>query len=110
MLSRPRSSSSSDMRSKATSPSSPPPVFGDAIIGTSYAELSKNGVVQFGQNVFVPPVATRAVNYIAKSYWNEGMFQGDIAEIILYNRKLTAQENAAVKAYIAGKYGLSMTP
>ena len=32
-------------------------------------------------------MATRAVNYIGKSYWNEGMFQGDIAEIILYNRK-----------------------
>ena len=75
---------------------------------SSYAELSKNGVAQFGQNVFVPPVATRAVNYIAKSYWSEGMFQGDIAEIILYNRKLTTQENADVQSYIANKYGLSM--
>ena len=77
---------------------------------SSYAELSKNGVAQFGQNVFVPPVATRAVNYIAKSYWSEGMFQGDIAEIILYNRKLTTQENADVQSYIANKYGLSVLP
>ena len=75
---------------------------------SAFAELSKNGVAQFGQNVFVPPVATRAVNYIGKSYWNEGMFQGDIAEIILYNRKLTTQENADVQSYIANKYGLSM--
>jgi hypothetical protein len=56
----------------------------------------------------VPPVTTRAVNYIAKSYWAEGMFQGDIAEIILYNRKLSAQEHAAVQTYVANKYGLTL--
>ena len=76
----------------------------------SYAELTKNGIVLLGQNLFVPPVATRSLNYIAKTYWNEGMFQGDIAEIILYNRKLSASEHAAVKAYIASKYALSVTP
>ncbi len=74
----------------------------------AYAEITKNGVALFGQNVFVPPVATRSVNYIAKSYWNEGLFQGDIAEVILYNRKLSASENAAVQTYVANKYGLSM--
>ncbi len=76
----------------------------------SYAELTKNGIVLLGQNLFVPPVATRSLNYIAKSYWNEGMFQGDIAEIIVYSRKLSASEHAAVKAYVASKYTLSVTP
>lgn len=83
---------------------------GGTVGNLSYAEVTKNGVVLLGQNVFVPPVATRSLNYIAKTYWNEGMFQGDIAEVILYNRKLSASEHAAVKAYIASKYGLSVTP
>jgi fibronectin type 3 domain-containing protein len=72
------------------------------------AEVAKNGVALFAQQVFVPPVTVRSINYIARSYWAEGMFQGDIAEIVLYNRKLTAQEHANVKAYLAGKYGLSV--
>jgi hypothetical protein len=83
---------------------------GGAAGGVSYAELTKNGALLFGQQVYVPPVVTRAVNYIGKSYWNEGMFQGDIAEIILYNRKLSAQEHSAVQTYIASKYGLSVLP
>jgi fibronectin type 3 domain-containing protein len=77
---------------------------------SSHAELTKNGAALLGQSMFVPPVATRSINYIGKTYWNEGMFQGDIAEVILYNRKLSASEHAAVKAYIAGKYGLSIAP
>jgi hypothetical protein len=81
---------------------------GGAAGGTSYAELTKNGVLLLGQQLYVPPVTTRAVNYIAKTYWNEGMFQGDIAEIILYNRKLTAQEHASVQTYIANKYALTL--
>jgi hypothetical protein len=36
------------------------------------------------------------------------MFQGDIAEIILYNRKLSAQEHAAVQTYVANKYALTL--
>jgi hypothetical protein len=81
---------------------------GGAAGGTSYAELTKNGVLLLGQQLYVPPVTTRAVNYIAKTYWNEGMFQGDIAEIILYNSKLTAQEHASVQTYIANKYALTL--
>ncbi|MDP1900205.1 MAG: LamG-like jellyroll fold domain-containing protein, partial [Rubrivivax sp.] len=72
----------------------------------SYAQLAKNGTTLIGQSVFVPPVTTRSLNYIGKTYWNEGMFQGDIAEVILYNRKLNATEQTAVRAYISGKYGL----
>ncbi len=72
----------------------------------SFAELSKNGVPQFGQNLYVPPVASRNTNYIGKSYWAEGIFQGDIAELLLYNRKLSSQEHAAVLDYISQRYGL----
>ena len=74
--------------------------------GLSYAEIAKNGVVLFGQNVTVPPTAARGINYIAKSYWSDGLFQGDIAEILLYNRALTTAEQEAVRAYLNQKYGL----
>ena len=74
----------------------------------SYAQVAKNGTTLVGQSVFVPPVTTRSLNYIGKTYWNEGMFQGDIAEIVLYNRKLSASEMAAVQSYLAGKYGISI--
>jgi fibronectin type 3 domain-containing protein len=72
----------------------------------SYAELAKDGTPLFGSLVYVPPVTSRSQNYIGKTYWSEGMFQGDIAEIILYNRKLGAAEVAAVHQYISTKYGL----
>jgi fibronectin type 3 domain-containing protein len=81
---------------------------GGAAGSFSYAELAKNGVALFGQQLFVPPVATRSVNYIGNTYWSEGRFQGDIAEIVLYNRKLSAQETTAVQAYLANKYGLTL--
>lgn len=75
----------------------------------SYAEVFRNGVALAGKNVFVPPVGSRSANYIAKSYWNEGMFQGDIAEILLYNRTLSAAEQNAVHAYIGQRYALSLS-
>jgi fibronectin type 3 domain-containing protein len=81
---------------------------GGAANASSYAELAKNGTPVFGQLVYVPPVTTRSLNYIGKSYWSDGMFQGDIAEIILYNRKLNATELAGVQAYLAAKYGIAL--
>jgi hypothetical protein len=74
---------------------------------TSYSALAKNGVILLGQNVYVPPVITRGTNYIGKSYWGaDRSFLGDIAEVILYNRKLSAHEQASVQTYLAQKYGL----
>jgi Concanavalin A-like lectin/glucanases superfamily len=74
----------------------------------SFAEISRNGVALFGQNVYVPPVATRSTNYIGRSYWADALFQGDIAEVILYNRKLTAAEQTQVRSYVAQKYGITV--
>lgn len=75
---------------------------------SSYAEIAKNGVPLHGASVYIPPVVSRSENYIAKSYWNDPPFNGDIAEIIVYNRKLTSTESAAVHAYLAVKYNLPM--
>ncbi len=77
--------------------------------GLSYAEVGKNGLALFGQTMFGPPVVGRSQNYIGNSYWgSDGKFHGDIAEILLYNRALTSQEQATVRQYIAGKYGISI--
>lgn len=75
----------------------------------SFAESAKNGLPLFGKNVYVPPVATRSLNYIAKSYWTQDqLFQGDIAEILLYNRVLSYAERAAVHSYFSQKYSLAI--
>jgi len=75
----------------------------DALVPGS---VLRNGVVIGSGNVFVPPVATRGLNYIAKSYWPEGLFQGDIAEVLLYNRTLSAAEQTTVNNYLLTKYGI----
>lgn len=71
------------------------------------ASVSRNGAVIGDGAVYVPPVTTRSVNYIGRSYWNEGLFEGDIAEIIIYNRELNASEQAEVNNYLARKYALN---
>ena len=73
----------------------------------SFAEVAKNGVALGGDDVWVPANATRSLNYIGKSYFpGDGLFQGEIAEILLYNRTLTAGEQTVVRSYVAQKYGL----
>lgn len=76
---------------------------------TSYAALSKNGIVLFGQNMYVPPVTTRSVNYIGRSsFAGDGLLQGDVAEVLLYDRKLTDSEQASLHAYFGNRYGLTI--
>lgn len=81
---------------------------GGAADGASYAEVAADGSALTGQNVYVAPVVERTVNYIGRSYWNEGLFQGDISEILLYDRMLTESEKASVHRYVSEKYGLSI--
>jgi beta-lactam-binding protein with PASTA domain len=77
--------------------------------GTSAAELAKNGTVIGGGDVAVPALADRLDNLIGKSrFGGDGFFQGDIAEILIYNRALSATEQATVRGYFAQKYSLSI--
>jgi hypothetical protein len=75
--------------------------------GTSLAQVVKNGTVIHGENVFVPPVTQRSSNYIGRSYWADGWLQGDIAEVLLYDRTLSTAEQQAVSNYLSSKYGLN---
>jgi hypothetical protein len=34
------------------------------------------------------------------------VFKGDVAEVLVYNRVLTASERAAIEQYLAAKWGL----
>ena len=71
--------------------------------------VSKNGVAVGSGSVYVPPLVTRANNYLGRSYWaSDGYFQGDIAEVILYNRALSTAEQSTVHAYLAEKYELNL--
>jgi hypothetical protein len=81
---------------------------GGPVGGISYAEAAKNGSALYGQSVFVPPVIARSQNYVGNSYWSDGKFQGDIAEILIYNRTLSAAEQSAMRAYISQKYGITV--
>ena len=73
------------------------------------ATVSKNGVTVGSASAYVPAVVPRGTNYIGRSYWgSDGYFAGDIAEIILYNRTLSAAEQAAVHTYLGQKYALAV--
>ena len=75
------------------------------------ATIRKNGVEVGSGPVYVPPVATRVNNYLGRSYWSgDGYFQGELAEIILYNRALSVAEQGAVHAHLAEKYELAVIP
>jgi fibronectin type 3 domain-containing protein len=73
----------------------------------SLAVLAKDGTELSSGNVYVPPVEPRNLNYIGKSYWpGDGWLQGDIAEVLIYNRKVTQDEDVAINSYLMTKYGL----
>ena len=80
---------------------------GGAANASVTATVSKNGAAVGSGSVYVPPLATRASNYLGRSYWaGDGYFQGDVAEVILYDRVLSTAEQDAVRAYLAEKYEL----
>jgi hypothetical protein len=73
------------------------------------ATVSRNGINVGSGTVYVPPVTTRGVNYIGRSYWGgDGYFAGDIAEVIVYNRQLSPSEQTAVQTYLGQKYGITL--
>ena len=70
------------------------------------ASVAKNGQTVGSGQVFVPPVVERTRNYLAKSFWNEPTLNGDIAEVLIYSRALSAAEQTQVQQYLTTKYGI----
>ncbi len=78
--------------------------------GVVSATVLRNGEPMGSGDVYVPPVVSRAENLIGKSFWNDGMFQGQLAEVLLYDRALDDAELSIVQAYLDAKYGLGIDP
>ncbi len=74
------------------------------------AKIFNNGTQMGNEPTFVPLDVTRTSNYIAKSNWSDAPFQGDIAEIILYNTALSDANRQSVESYLQRKYGLGIAP
>ncbi|MDM8159582.1 C-type lectin domain-containing protein, partial [Labilibaculum sp. K2S] len=57
----------------------------------------------------VPKNINRTSNYIGKSnYPVDAYYNGEVSEVILYNRELTATEQQQVDSYLAIKYGTTL--
>ncbi len=63
------------------------------------------------KNIFTDSTGATAAQSTFRLGWdgNDGNFNGDIAEVIIYNRVLTDCEMKSVNRYLAKKYGLSFT-
>jgi hypothetical protein len=69
-----------------------------------------NGVLQYhtGKNTvgFSAPCALGSATYYSYVDYASEYFSGDIAEVLVFNRGLTASERMAVNVYLNGKYAL----
>lgn len=79
--------------------------------GSVAAQMARDGtplVITAGTTtVLVPPQITRSANYIGRSLFPaDGWLEGDIAEVFIYNRKLTLTEDQAIRTYFSSKYAL----
>jgi len=55
----------------------------------------------------IPVVANRTTNYIGRGQYSDNVyFQGQIAEMIIYNRALSDVEMTQVHSYLAQRYGI----
>ncbi len=76
---------------------------GVSTIATYYA----NGLNSGTDNIPIPYSVNRDKNFIGNSNWDDN-FVGDIPEVIIYNRELTATEQQKVNSYLAIKYGITL--
>ncbi len=72
------------------------------------ASMIKNGKIITNGTTGIIGNVTRTLNYIGRSNWNDAMYGGAIAEIIIYNRDITAVERNKIETYLALKYGITL--
>jgi hypothetical protein len=71
------------------------------------AELFKNGESVKVGSLEVPTNTNRSRNFIAKSNWeSRSFFEGEIAEILIFNKAISAEDRQAMELYLAQKYNL----
>ena len=70
-------------------------------------QLFVNGALATSSTGAAPANVALTSNFIAKSNWaTDALFQGEIAEVIVYNRALTIPERQQVENYLNQKYRL----
>lgn len=57
---------------------------------------------------YVPPVVSRSGSLIGRGFWDDGLFEGELAEVLLYRRSLDDADRQAVEAYLDAKYSLGL--
>jgi anti-sigma factor RsiW len=71
------------------------------------AVLSINGK-PYGESRAFAPQAITSRKIIGRHAWKELFFQGDLAELLIYNKGLTPRELADTTAYLANKYSITL--
>jgi hypothetical protein len=77
----------------------------EAVDGSGTATLYTNAVQQ-AQNTSMNSLnnITRANNFIGQASAGGSYFNGEIAEILVYNRAVTASEKASIEGYLLSRY------
>ncbi len=76
----------------------------EAVEGAGFATVYQNGVNTASGAVNDITNVARTGNFLGKANNAANYFSGQIAEVLLYNRKLSASERVAVEGYINNKY------
>ncbi len=78
--------------------------------GNASGQIFSNST-QVGQGSLINiPSVTRTGCFIGKGYSAGNLFNGQIAEFIVYNRALSAQERASVEGYLYSRYAIFISP
>lgn len=84
----------------------------EVVSGSGSASIFTNNALDASGTVFNIANTSRTTNYIgidaAKTAANS--YNGQMAEVILYNRQLTGYERAAVESYLHAKYNVNPSP
>jgi hypothetical protein len=106
-----------DFRFGTRQPNNLPKYMRPAAIGTKFSvttaikevsveSLYVNGAMVLTQSGKLSPITgVSNVGTVGRG-WNNTGFLGQIAEVLVYNRALTAAERQAVEQYLKSKYGL----
>ncbi len=79
--------------------------------GVSTGNIYSNGVLQ-STNIQMNPITnvTRTNNLIGKYSLGNNYINGEIAEIIIYNRQLSTSERQLAEKYLIQRYGMPLVP
>jgi hypothetical protein len=91
------------------------PIGADAPVVVAYVYDYSHGQAEFqingrsyGEARAFAPQAITSRKIIGRHAWMQNFFHGDLAELMIYNKALSAKELADATSYLADKYAISM--